>query len=144
MTINKILFGVIGILFVSILGVGIFAFSNRSIDTAKPVVSENTFPQVNNEVPSDVVNTQPAVPSKKPGEYTIKEVAMHNSNKSCYTAVNGSVYDLTPFINQHPGGVEAISALCGIDGTVAFLAQHDRQRRPENELASLKIGVLVK
>ncbi|MES2014693.1 MAG: cytochrome b5-like heme/steroid binding domain-containing protein [Patescibacteria group bacterium] len=137
MIINKILFSIIGFLFVAILGTGIFAFSNRSAvsnDTPTPVVQDTN--------PAQVDTTQ--TPTKGAGEYTLAEVAKHNSASSCYTAVNGSVYDLTRFIDQHPGGVQAIESLCGIDGTTAFLAQHGGQRRPENELASLKIGTLVK
>lgn len=138
MSINKILFGVIGILFLAIFGVGIFALQNPSTvsdDTPMPIVSGIPSPQV--------TNTQPITPSKNPNEYTIKEVARHNSLSSCYTAINGSVYDLTPFINQHPGGQQAIESLCGIDGTVAFDNQHGGQRRPANELAGLEVGILV-
>lgn len=146
MSINKILFGVIGVLFLAIFGVGIFALQNPSTvsdDTPVPIVSDTPSPQVGNSVPSEVAGIPTVIPSKKPSEYRIQEVAMHNSLKSCYTAVNGSVYDLTSFIDQHPGGVQTIESLCGIDGTATFQAQHEGQRRPENELASLKIGVLI-
>jgi len=136
MNINKILFGVIGILMVAIVGMGIFAFQNNSTNTPSP--------QVSNSAPPEVTGVLPTTPSKNAGEYTMKEIAMHNSLKSCYTAVNGSVYDLTEFIDQHPGGIQAIESLCGIDGTAGFQAQHEGQRRSENELASVKIGILIK
>lgn len=77
-----------------------------------------------------------------PGEFTMADVAAHNSRTSCYTAINGSVYDLTNWISQHPGGPAPILSLCGTDGTAAFTAQHGGQRRPEQELATLKIGTL--
>lgn len=78
------------------------------------------------------------------GGYTMAQVAAHNSSASCYTAINGTVYDLTSFIHQHPGGSGAIISLCGIDGSSAFNAQHAGSRRPANELAGLEIGVLAK
>ena len=62
----------------------------------------------------------------------------------CWTAVNDGVYNLTPFVNQHPGGVANIARICGVDGTSAFTDQHGGERRPANELASLKIGALIK
>lgn len=74
---------------------------------------------------------------------TLAEIATHNSESSCWTAVSGSVYDLTSFINEHPGGANRILRLCGIDGTQAFLAEHSGQSEPEAELASLKIGELA-
>ncbi len=82
--------------------------------------------------------------AQTPGTYTLAQVAKHNSASSCYTAINGGVYDLTKWINMHPGGQAAILSLCGMDGTQAFEDQHGGQRRPENELASLKIGTLLK
>jgi len=75
--------------------------------------------------------------------FSMSDVAKHNTKSSCYTVVGGSVYDLTSFVSAHPGGQAAIASLCGVDGTTSFTAQHGGQRRPENELAGLKIGVLV-
>lgn len=76
--------------------------------------------------------------------FTLIEVATHNTDKDCYTTVSGGVYDLTSWISQHPGGKNAIIGMCGIDATIAFRAQHAGQSRPERELASFKIGILVK
>lgn len=74
---------------------------------------------------------------------TLAEIATHNSASSCWTAVNSSVYDLTPFINQHPGGANRILRLCGINGTSQFMSEHAGQAEPEAELASLKIGAFA-
>lgn len=76
--------------------------------------------------------------------YTLTIVANHNSQSSCWTAINGNVYDVTKWIGQHPGGAQAIIGLCGKDGSSAFNDQHGGQRKPENELASFKIGTLTK
>lgn len=72
------------------------------------------------------------------------DVQKHNDQSSCWTVVNGGVFDLTSFVTPHPGGSKAILNLCGIDGTTAFVDQHGNQRRPNNELAGLKIGDLAK
>ncbi len=87
--------------------------------------------------------TTPSTPPKtNPNEYTSAQVATHNSSSSCWTIVSGNVYDLTSFINQHPGGSGAIKRLCGKDGTSSFDDQHGGERSPEKELASHKIGTL--
>jgi cytochrome b involved in lipid metabolism len=75
--------------------------------------------------------------------YTLAEVAEHNSGTSCWTAINGGVYDVTTWINQHPGGPEHILALCGTDGSAAFNGQHGGEARPAAELATFKIGMLA-
>lgn len=76
--------------------------------------------------------------------YTLATVAKHATASSCWTAINGKVYDVTSWIDQHPGGREAILSLCGTDGSSAFNDQHGGQRRPAQELASFYIGNLAK
>jgi cytochrome b involved in lipid metabolism len=74
--------------------------------------------------------------------YTLEDIAMHNGEESCWTAVSGNVYDVTTWIPQHPGGPQRILAMCGKDATAAFEGQHGGMPRPEEMLASFKIGVL--
>ena len=64
--------------------------------------------------------TKPSSSSSGGGGYTMQEVAMHNSDKSPWTVVNGRVYDLTGFLYRHPGGYSAISRAVGRDGTDVF------------------------
>lgn len=56
------------------------------------------------------------------GEISLDEVAQHNTNSDCWTVVNDVVYDVTTFVNRHPGGNTAIEAMCGINGSGIFLA----------------------
>lgn len=74
--------------------------------------------------------------------YTMADVAVHSTKTSCWTVVNGSVYDVTSWISQHPGGAQAIVQLCGKDGTAKFTGQHGGQSQPESALASFKIGTI--
>lgn len=48
-------------------------------------------------------------------------VAQHNNLTSCWMIVSNKVYDVTSYVNSHPGGVAAITAYCGKDGTAAFV-----------------------
>ena len=70
------------------------------------------------------------------------EIAKHSKPTDCWSVINGQVYDLTKWINQHPGGPSVIEMICGKDGSVAFNGQHAGQRRPENELKNYSIGSL--
>lgn len=51
--------------------------------------------------------TLPTIPSH--------EVASHNDAKSCYVTVGTKVYDITPFLEDHPGGPELILQYAGQD-----------------------------
>ena len=72
---------------------------------------------------------------------TLTEVAAHATRTDCWTVIDQTVYDLTPYIQQHPGGAGALVNLCGIDATAAYKSQHAAEQRPASELASLAIGV---
>ena len=88
--------------------------------------------------------TPVSVPVSTTPSYTLADVSKHSNATSCWSAINGNVYDLTSWINQHPGGPEAILSICGVDGSAAFNDQHGGQRRPANELAGFMIGTLTK
>lgn len=36
--------------------------------------------------------------------YTMSEVSKHDQEKDCWMVIEDKVYDLTKFINEHPGG----------------------------------------
>ncbi len=75
--------------------------------------------------------------------YTMAKVKENNSATSCWSVINGKVYDLTKWINSHPGGSSAIKGLCGIDGTSSFTAQHRGQGSPASTLAGYLLGPLT-
>ena len=92
--------------------------------------------------PSKSTAGSSGTPSAPASGYTMAQVQQHATAQSCWTAINGSVYNLTNWINQHPGGPGAILGLCGTDGSAAFNGQHGGQARPARELAGFRIGAL--
>jgi cytochrome b involved in lipid metabolism len=75
---------------------------------------------------------------------TLAEVALHNSPEDCWSAINGKVYNLTDWIDKHPGGAVIIKSLCGQDGSAGFTSEHSGEDRPEAELARFLVGTLAK
>jgi cytochrome b involved in lipid metabolism len=73
---------------------------------------------------------------------TAQEVALHSTSQDCWSIVNGSVYNLTSYVNSHPGGTANIQNICGKDGSIAFKTQHGTQGTPNNVLSNLLIGKL--
>ncbi len=46
------------------------------------------------------------------------------SGRPLWTALYGKVYDMTDFAPDHPGGVESIHGVAGVDGTASFSTVH--------------------
>jgi len=73
---------------------------------------------------------------------TLEAVSQNDSEESCWSIIDGSVYDLTDWINQHPGGASRILGLCGTDGTSQFQGQHAGSSNPESRLEGYLLGAL--
>jgi cytochrome b involved in lipid metabolism len=74
----------------------------------------------------------------------MERVKANNTASSCWTVISGNVYDLTKWINSHPGGSGAIRSLCGTDGTAAYNGMHGNQGKPQSRLAGYLLGPLSK
>jgi cell division septation protein DedD len=110
--------------------------------TPTPVATPTPTP-----TPTRVVTPSPTptpTPTATTAGYTMAQVRANNTARSCWTAIDGVVYDLTRWISNHPGGSSAILFLCGTDGTNAFSAQHQNQARPAVRLDSYRLGPLNK
>ena len=93
--------------------------------------------------PTPAATASPTPEVTTASAYTMAKVKENNSASSCWSVINGKVYDLTKWINSHPGGSSAIKGLCGIDGTASFTAQHRGQGSPTSTLASYLLGPLT-
>ena len=47
--------------------------------------------------------------------YTISEIKKHNTINDCWIYSNNNVYDITNFINKHPGGANCLLKKAGTD-----------------------------
>jgi hypothetical protein len=114
--------------------------------TPTPVAtpSPSSTPTVTATPTPTVTATPTPTPTPTIAGYTMAQVKANNTAKSCWTAIDGFVYNLTSWISSHPGGAGAILFLCGTDGTNAFKAQHEQQARPAVRLDSYKLGPLNK
>ncbi len=88
------------------------------------------------------MNAETTTDISSAGTITIKEVAQHSTAADCWSVVNENVYDLTQWINEHPGGSGPVESMCGIDASTPFNNQHNGQGEPETALAGFQIGTL--
>lgn len=97
----------------------------RGGDSAKAdVVSEESTPSLPS--PGWKGSAGPANDTKEANgrEITVKELELHNSLEDCWLAISGKVYDVSSWIQRHPGGLLPILDTAGQDATDAFIAFH--------------------
>lgn len=89
------------------------------------------------------INTATGLTSTTTPTFTVATVSQHNDAKSCYSVISKSVYDLTLWVNLHPGGAKGILSICGIDGTEKFMKKHKGAEKQMTILSRYKIGNLA-
>lgn len=129
---------------VLIIGIGGFVFWQKQ-ETNEEQAALQAAQQAQQEIPentsADSETTTPSTGTKTAASYSSADVAKHNSRSSCWSSINGSVYDLTSWIPKHPGGEQAILKLCGTNGSEEFNEQHGGAALQAQILAGFKIGV---
>lgn len=58
------------------------------------------------------------------GDISASELRKHNTVHDCWIALNGEVYDVTAFLQMHPGGVARLMEVAGGDATEKFYQIH--------------------
>jgi cytochrome b involved in lipid metabolism len=92
-----------------------------------------------NNLPTDKNGNKPLAGSIN---LTATEIKKHTTAKDCWSIVNGKVYNLTSYVQKHPGGASVISNICGKDGTNSFSIEHGSSSKPNNVLSSFLLGNL--
>ena len=54
------------------------------------------------------------------------DVAKHDKDSDCWVVIDGEVFDVTKFLDDHPGGKKAIMIYAGKDATEEFDMLHKR------------------
>ncbi len=115
--------------------------ASQPSETAPAADSTQQTPSDTTQTPTQPSGGTTAAPTAS--LFTMAQVTTHNSATSCWSIIDGNVYDLTAWISKHPGGERAILGLCGKDGTAAFHGQHGDAKRQADILATMKMGALA-
>jgi len=112
------------------------AIQAQSQKSAAPVMSKDADSSDPGKVsePNDI--SQFKIPDK---EYTLEEVAKHNKKDDIWIAVKGVVMDVTNWLDEHPGGPQALFSHMGKDASEEFEMLHDDEVIPKYA-ASIVIG----
>jgi len=128
---QKITLFLIAIFFLIIASIGVLNYVYPPDQTTGgPDIVNNTT----------ATNTAPAGTNSQSGGLTYAEVAKHNTPSNCYLTIKGVVYNVSSYINKHPGGSNAITSNCGKEASGLFASIHSNFAW--NLLSGYKIGVI--
>jgi cytochrome b involved in lipid metabolism len=148
---NKKIILIGGVIFLILIVAGIFIYVNKQKEVLSPnqikteeqeiiPLQDQSIQSQNQEKLTQTSGEEKTEKNEK--TYKMEEVAKHNSKESCWSVIRGKVYDLTNWIDKHPGGADKILRICGKDGTDLFVKIHGGRKNPEEILKSFEIGVL--
>ncbi|KAH7319247.1 putative fumarate reductase [Rhexocercosporidium sp. MPI-PUGE-AT-0058] len=90
--------------------------------SAGPVMSKNADSSDPGKVSKPNKPAKFSIPEK---EYSMEEVAKHNTKEDLWVVVKGVVMDVSDWLDEHPGGPQAIMNFMGRDATEEFEMLHD-------------------
>ena len=122
-------------------------------DSQSKDTQDNEIPELSSqELNSDELNSSPPIQDNTPDTvvdnkneqiYKLSQVAENNNKNSCWTVIEGNVYNITSYIPNHPGGEDDILKVCGKDGSTLFAKPTEhKEGGANNVLNGFKIGTM--
>lgn len=88
------------------------------------------------------LNSSPTMPLEVPSKtFTRAEVAKHNTEDSTWFIIDAVVYDVSEFLDAHPGGEAVLRQVAGKDATVDFYNLH--RHEVLTKYADLAVGTIA-
>ncbi|KAL4733464.1 cytochrome b5-like heme/steroid binding domain-containing protein [Aspergillus similis] len=77
--------------------------------------------------------------------YTKDDLLIHNKDDDLWLAIDGTVYDLTTFSEEHPGGKKILLGVAGTDASKKYRKYHGdnilQRYAQEYRIGTLTVGV---
>ncbi|KAL4803020.1 FAD binding domain-containing protein [Aspergillus unguis] len=107
--------------------------ANGASTGTSPAASQAALP-AGADAPAET--SKPATKAPKPftipeTEYAMEEVAKHNTKEDMWIVVKGIILDVTNWLDEHPGGANALFNFMGRDATEEFEMLHDDEVIPK-------------
>ncbi|KAI5960327.1 uncharacterized protein KGF55_004619 [Candida pseudojiufengensis] len=110
----------------------------------QPGHSPLDWAELNRKTPKYILRgVEPSTPPPQYVKVNKEELKKHKTQKDCWTCINNKVFNITPYINFHPGGVDEIMKCAGKDGTSLFNKYHswvNVDRMLENCIVGVYVG----
>ncbi|XP_048885940.1 cytochrome b5 [Brienomyrus brachyistius] len=68
----------------------------------------------------DTDNNTEALSESSVKYFTLEEIKLHNMSKDTWIIIHDKVYNITSFLEEHPGGEEVLLEQAGTDATESF------------------------
>jgi cytochrome b involved in lipid metabolism len=65
-------------------------------------------------------DTLAEIPSPAKKNYSLNDIASHNTADDCWMAIHGKAYDITTYLPDHPSRPEMIERWCGKEASDAY------------------------
>jgi cytochrome b involved in lipid metabolism len=75
--------------------------------------------------------------------FTFKQIHRHQYASNCWTAVNGKVYNLTPWTKKHANRKTFVKVMCGRNGTRSYNKASGGVAKSDRNQKRYKIGVIA-
>ena len=75
-----------------------------------------------------VSGTAAAAPGASAG-YNSAEVAKHRTPEDCWVSIDGKVYDISGFVDIHPGDIELMKRYCGKESSGPYAVKESGKER---------------
>ena len=59
-------------------------------------------------------------PRKMAKQFTLEEINKHTDEEDCWIVIHGNVYNVTDFLDSHPGGPEYLTDFSGCESPAAY------------------------
>ncbi|CAM9622483.1 unnamed protein product [Heterosigma akashiwo] len=83
------------------------------------------------------------ISSSQVRRFSWQDVAKHNTEQDCWMIIEGKVYNITEWLERHPGGKQILLVSAGRDCTDGFISYHPfALTKARQALAKYEIGVL--
>jgi len=106
-----------------------------NIETSTSNITSEAIPS------TDTTKETTQLETAKPQQYSMSDVVKHNAKNDCWFVIDNSIYDVSSFIPNHPGGI-IIAQGCGKDASKLFHAVENHQSKALRMLNEWKIGEL--
>ncbi|XP_038557428.1 cytochrome b5 [Micropterus salmoides] len=73
-----------------------------------------------NDRPANTTNVEENGETECVKYYTLEEIRVHNMSSDTWLIIHDKVYDITRFLEEHPGGEEVLLEQAGADATESF------------------------
>jgi len=80
--------------------------------------------------------------------FTLKEVAEHDTKEDCWIIIEGTVYDISTYIERHPPPLDLVIKDCGKDATLGWNTKGSKNKphskKAHTMLQKYELGKLQK